>query len=107
MIDIVYVIGGASALGVLGIAGFVLNNNHQESTNRKRVYERLDDLKLKAEQTFTRKDVCDVVHKGVNDNLMRIDKTMTDGFASLNEKVDELLVYVNRNNGSNGNKRKH
>lgn len=86
-----WILGGASVLGILTVAGFAIKMNIDNSESRKRIYERLDEVKGKAECTFVRKDLCDVVHDAVNKNLDRIDRSMLDGFRELNQKIDKIM----------------
>jgi len=44
----------------------------EEATKRGRVYERLDEIKKQAEDKFTHKDVCQVIHGSVDRQLKEI-----------------------------------
>lgn len=88
MIDLV---GGSLVVTVLGLVGYTVKMNLDNSASRKRVYERMDEVKTKCDEDFTRKDVCGVVHDNVNKNLERIDRLMSDGFKELNTKMDKII----------------
>ena len=70
-----WVVGG----GVLGIVAFILGNANDQRKNAaeqdkkiSRIYERLDETKASQESTYTRKDVCMVLHKQIADSLDEI-----------------------------------
>ncbi len=65
---------------IIGITGFVIGNSRSEASKRQRIYERMDDIKKSNEQTYVRKDVCELQHKYTNEALARIES-----------KVDKLL----------------
>ena len=58
--------------GLLAILVFVLGNARLEANKRGRIYERLDEVKEDNETKYVRRDLCDVVHKQVNDTLQEI-----------------------------------
>jgi len=64
-----------------------------------RVYSRLDTVKIKAEETFTRKDVCAVMHEALGNTLRDYSARVDTGFKELNRKVDQL---ISDNNGKRG-----
>lgn len=70
--------------GVIGVAGFVIGNNRNESKARGRIYGRMDENKKEATDTFVRQDICSVVHK------------------SLDGKIDGLCVDVKKLLQKNG-----
>ena len=57
---------------MLGLIGFVLGNQRVESRARKRVYERMDEVKDEIGETYTRKDVCAERHKTIEADLSEI-----------------------------------
>ena len=59
--------------GLLGLVGLLLKNNADYDKKICRVYKRLDDTKDYQESNFTRKDICAVVHKQIDDRLIRMD----------------------------------
>jgi hypothetical protein len=61
---------------ILGIVGFVIGNTRTEADKRSRLYERIDEVKKSNEQTFVRKDICNVHHQYVNQKLDSIDKKL-------------------------------
>lgn len=63
-----WVVGG----GILGIVGFILGNAREQEKKISRIYERLDETKAVQESTYTRKDVCMVLHKQIADALDEI-----------------------------------
>jgi hypothetical protein len=56
----------------LGIVAFILGNARAQDSKISRIYERLDETKTAQESTYTRKDVCMVLHKQVADSLEEI-----------------------------------
>jgi len=44
----------------------------EEATKRGRVYERLDEIKKQSDDKFTHKDVCQVLHRGIDTKLAEI-----------------------------------
>lgn len=63
-----YIIGG----GLIALVGFILNNNREQDKKIARSYERLDVTKKYQDETFTRKDICAVLHKQIADDLSEI-----------------------------------
>jgi hypothetical protein len=63
-----WVVGG----GILGIVAFILGNAREQEKKISRIYERLDETKASQESTYTRKDVCMVLHKQIADSLDEI-----------------------------------
>ena len=86
-----WVVGG----GVVAILGTVTKMYIDVNDKVSRAYKRLDEVKAKADDTYTRKDICEVVHKSVQDNLSRMDKSIVEGFTALNDKMDKLLLRKN------------
>ena len=56
----------------MGLIALILNNNREQDKKISRVYERLDETKVSQEATYTRKDVCMVLHKQIADALDEI-----------------------------------
>lgn len=63
-----WIIGG----GLIGLVAFILNNNREQDKKICRTYERLDETKAYQDATFTRKDVCMLLHKQISDDLSEI-----------------------------------
>jgi hypothetical protein len=63
-----WVIGG----GLVALVAFILNNNREQDKRITRSYERLDETKDYQDATFTRKDVCMLLHKQITDDLTEI-----------------------------------
>ena len=70
--DINPTVAGILVTGVIGVAGFVIGNNRNESKARGRIYGRIDEKEEQYNKTFQRKDVCDVIHKTTTDTLNEI-----------------------------------
>lgn len=82
---------------LIAVISFVIGNNRNESKARSRIYERLDETKDEINNTFTRQDVCNVVHKQVDNQLERIEKA-TECIPKIKVGIDMLL----KKNGLNG-----
>ncbi len=92
-----YLFGG----GILAILAFSLNsylkiNKVKDEMDQKinRTYLRLDEVKDKNDLTYTKKDVCEIIHKRVDERLEKIEK-LTEDIPKIKVGVDMLL---NRNN---------
>lgn len=84
--------------GVLvAVVSFVIGNNRNESKARSRIYERLDETKEEINKTFSRQDVCGIVHKQVDNRLEKIER-QTECISKIKAGVDMLL----KKNGLNG-----
>ena len=57
---------------LLTIMGFIVGNAKAESVKRKRIYERIDEIKKETAATYARQDLCGVTHKAVNESLQEI-----------------------------------
>ncbi len=66
------VFAGVLVTGVIGVAGFVMGNNRNESKARGGIYRRMDENKKDYNDTFQRKDICEVTHKVIADSLTEI-----------------------------------
>ena len=66
--------------GLIALVGLMLANNHRQDTKIERNYKRLDEVKEYQDKTFTRSDICNVIHKQINETLVRLET-----------KVDKLL----------------
>jgi len=64
----VWVLGG----GLIGIVGFIMTNNQVQDKKIERSYERLDETKTYQDATFTRKDVCMILHNQITSSLDEI-----------------------------------
>ena len=62
---IIYAVG-------IGVIGFVVGNNRQESKARSRIYERMDEELTKFEQRHVNKDVCEITHKNLERDVTEI-----------------------------------
>ena len=60
------------ASGLLALMGFVFKNNKDNDSKVSRLFTRLDEVKKDNEEKFTRKDMCELQHKQVNDNFDRV-----------------------------------
>ena len=63
-----WVVGG----GIVTIIALVLTNNRAQDKKIDRNYSRLDQTKDYQDSTFTRKDICSVLHKQIDDKLDEI-----------------------------------
>jgi len=50
----------------------------EEDTKHARIYERLDEHKKFSDETFVRRDMCQILHKQNADTLLRIEKKVDD-----------------------------
>ena len=66
--------------GMLAVAGFAIKTYVDANAKVDRQYKRLDEVKEKTEETFTRKDICMILHKQIDEKLDRI-----------NNKLDKIL----------------
>ena len=57
---------------LIAIVGFVLGNSRYEAKKRGRIYERIDEHKDYSNATYTRKDMCQVLHKQIKDDLAEV-----------------------------------
>lgn len=57
---------------VIGIVGFVLGNARFEHNKRTRIYERLDENKQEAANTYVRQDICSVKSEGLRNDVSEI-----------------------------------
>lgn len=56
----------------MGLIAFILNNNREQDKKIARSYERLDETKNYQDATFTRKDICGVLHQQISADLTEI-----------------------------------
>ena len=63
-----WLVGG----GFLGLIAFVLNATRLQDKKIERAFERLDEIKGAQELTYTRKDVCMVMHNQITSVLDEI-----------------------------------
>jgi len=75
-----WVLGGSVIASVMVLIGFTFHNNGKNDSKVNRVYQRLDEYKNFTESKFTNKDVCQILHRNVDEKLDKIDK-----------KLDKLL----------------
>ena len=61
-----------TGLGLLGIFGLVYKTTRDNDLKVSRIFGRLDEVKKDNEEKFTRKDMCELQHKQVNDNFDRV-----------------------------------
>ena len=66
----------------------ILLNNKTYDEKSRRLYQRLDEIKERAEKTYTRKDMCELQHKLVNDNFETVKATL----AKIELKVDKIAA---------------
>ena len=59
-----------------------------------RVYERLDEVKSSQEETYVRKDMCDVLHKNTALSLVGTETRLTGRLDKLEEKFDNLICLL-------------
>lgn len=61
---------------VATIIGLVLKFTNDEATKRRRIYERVDEVKKAVDEKldikFVNKDICNLTHKQTNDTLQEI-----------------------------------
>jgi len=58
--------------GVIGLVGLVWTMVKNSDGKINRIYQRLDEVKKDNDEKFTRKDMCELQHKQVNDNFDRV-----------------------------------
>jgi len=63
-----WVIGG----GLIGLMALILKNNKDYDDKIGRAYQRLDEIKKDNEGRFSRKDVCEILHKQIDTKLTEI-----------------------------------
>jgi len=73
--------------GLIALLTLVYKANKDNSDKIGRVYQRLDNVKGEANDTYTRKDVCTVVHESVSKDLKEIKQDV------------KSLVEYNKKNG--------
>ena len=66
------------ASGLLALMGFVFKNNKDNDSKVSRLYQRLDETKQSNDIKFTRKDLCELQHKQVNDNFERVKADLSE-----------------------------
>lgn len=71
--------------GIIGIFGLVWKANKDSDSKVSRLYSRLDEIKQDNEIKFTRKDVCELQHKQVNDNFDRVKETLGEMKSDIKE----------------------
>jgi len=59
--------------GMLAVVGFAIKTYVDVNEKVSRAYKRLDEVKEKTEETFTRKDICMVLHKQIDGKLDKMD----------------------------------
>ena len=67
-----------TAGGLLGIFGLVWKTTRDNDTKVSRLFSRLDEVKKDNDEKFTRKDMCELQHKQVNDNFDRVKETLAE-----------------------------
>ena len=82
-----------TAIGALILANltflFAMFRYFQGRINR--IFERFDEYKDKMKHEFVVRDMCEVMHKGNADNLIKLEARVEAMFKSLDEKVTALL----------------
>ena len=58
--------------GLLAILAFTLKSNKEHQDKVDRVYERFDEYKNHFEEKYTSKDICQVLHKQIKDDVAEI-----------------------------------
>ena len=58
-----------TGIGLLGIFGLVYKATRDNDAKVSRLFGRLDEVKKDNDDKFTRKDMCELQHKQVNDNF--------------------------------------
>lgn len=58
--------------GILAILGFIIAIKNELDKKVDRTYQRLDKTKDYQDATFTRKDICGIIHKQIADDLFEI-----------------------------------
>ncbi|MDI6606281.1 MAG: hypothetical protein QME65_03960 [Candidatus Omnitrophota bacterium] len=76
--------------GLLIIVIFAIRIKDSTEKQINRVYQRLDETKDKAETLYTKKDVCEVTHRAVNDILKDV-KQKVDCIPKIKAGIDLLL----------------
>ena len=66
------IIGGSMIAAVLGLVGIVHHSNCINENKVNRVYQRLDEVKTDHDGRYQHKNVCEVLYKGVRDDLTEI-----------------------------------
>jgi len=66
--------------GIISLVSFVFHNNNKNDQKVARVYKRLDEYKDTVENKYTNKDICQILHRTVDEKLDKID-----------HKLDKLL----------------
>lgn len=64
--------------GIVGIFGLVWKANKDNDSKVSRLYTRLDETKKDSDEKFTRKDMCELQHKQVNDNFDRVKADLSE-----------------------------
>jgi hypothetical protein len=62
--------------------------DEEVSEKINRVYERIDDVKRGTEQTFVRREVCELVHRSMGDQFAKLEKTIDE----IRSDVKALLI---------------
>lgn len=58
--------------GLVAIVGFMLANNRAQDKKIDRNFERLDETKDYQDKTFSKKEICAILHKQISDDLNEI-----------------------------------
>ena len=79
--------GGIIVIVVFAIATYRAMDmfKTEESAKRARIYERLDEVKEDADIKFTKKDVCEILHRQLQSDISEIKKDIK---LLLNRKAD-------------------
>jgi len=67
-----------TAGSLLALMGFVFKNNKDNDSKVSRLYQRLDETKQNNDIKFTRKDMCELQHKQVNDNFIWVKTELSE-----------------------------
>ena len=80
-----WILGGSVIASVMVLVGFTFHNNGKNDAKVARVYQRLDEVKKDNETRYTNKDVCQILHRTVDEKLDKIDR-----------KLDKILNGQNK-----------
>ena len=64
--------------GIIGIFGLVWKAGRDNDNKVSRIYGRLDEVKKDNDEKFTRKDMCELQHKQVNDNFDKVKEDLAE-----------------------------
>ncbi len=76
---------------VLGFLGFVYKVAYDEEVKRERIFKRMDEIKLSMKEDYVTKEVCNIMHRQIADDLSEVKKD-----------VKTLLARLTNNSENNG-----